>query len=71
MKRMYECLLSIHKSFWVSLHYFSLIESLHFPILVRYNTSLLSLKGRIKIKRPVKTGMFKIGFCLHKEYYFW
>lgn len=42
-----EKILSIPKSFWVSLHFFPLKDALKLPVLVRYNTSLLSLKGKI------------------------
>ena len=42
-----EKILSIPKSFWVSLHFFPLKDALKLPVLVRYNTSLMSLKGKI------------------------
>lgn len=40
-------ILSIPKSLWVSLHFFSLKETLRLPILVRYNTKIVSLKGSV------------------------
>ena len=40
-------ILSIPKSFWVSLHFFTLRDALKLPILVRYNTKIQSLRGEI------------------------
>lgn len=42
-----EKILSIPKSFWVSLHFFPLKDAIRLPILVRYNTKLNSLKGAV------------------------
>lgn len=41
-------ILSIPKSLWVSLHFFPVKEAIRLPILVRYNTKIVSLKGRVK-----------------------
>lgn len=49
MKPLLEKLLSIPKSFWVSIHYFPLTEALKLPIMVRYNTCLLSVGGKVII----------------------
>lgn len=58
-----EKIISIPKSFWVSAHFFSLKEAIKLPILVRYNTKVQSLKGKVKINSGgVKTAMLKIGF---------
>lgn len=57
-----EKILSIPKSFWVSLHFFPLKDALKLPVLVRYNTSLLSLKGKI-IAQGGGTAMLSVGFC--------
>lgn len=42
-------ILSIPKSLWVSMHFFTLKEAIKLPILVRYNTKILSLKGEINV----------------------
>lgn len=49
MKPLLEKLLSIPKSFWVSIHYFPLTEALKLPIMVRYNTCLLSVGREVII----------------------
>ncbi|WP_278908486.1 acyltransferase [Leyella stercorea] len=58
-----EKMFSIPKSFWVSLHFFPLKDALKLPILVRYNTSLLSLKGKVVAQGGVNTAMLSVGFC--------
>lgn len=55
-------LLSIPKSFYVCLHYFSLLHALRLPIIVRYNTRLNALRGRIICHTSLRPGIFKIGF---------
>lgn len=55
-------ILSIPKSFWVSLHFFTLRDALKLPILVRYNTKIQSLRGEIKVLGGVNQGMLSIGF---------
>lgn len=64
MKLTFEKLFSIPKSFWVSIHYFPFKEAIKLPILVRYNTRLIAIRGLIKINKSekVKTGMLSIGF---------
>lgn len=47
MNKILEHILSIPKSFYVSLKYFSLKDAVKLPIMVRYNTVLLGLKGKI------------------------
>lgn len=47
MNKLLEYILSIPKSFYVSLKYFSFKDALKLPILVRYNTVLLNTKGTI------------------------
>lgn len=42
-------ILSIPKSFWASLHFFTLRDAIKLPILVRYNTKVLTLKGEINV----------------------
>lgn len=46
-----EKLLSLPKSIYVCLHFFSLNEAIKLPILVRYNCKLLSLAGKVNIKK--------------------
>lgn len=55
-------ILSIPKSFYVCLHYFSFFQALRLPIIVRYNTRLKALRGRIICHVPLRTGLLKIGF---------
>lgn len=45
-----ETLLSLPKSIYVSLRLFPFREAIKLPIMVRYNTSILSLDGLIKVK---------------------
>lgn len=46
-----EKILSVPKSFWVSLHFFSFKEALKLPFFVRYNCVLKNLSGTVKISR--------------------
>lgn len=64
MRPLLEKILSIPKSFWVSIHYFPLMQALKLPILVRYNTVLLSLNGLIIVNKTggVKMGTLSFGF---------
>lgn len=63
MTEIFEKILSLPKSLYVSLRFFPLKEALGLPVLVRYNCKLLSLKGGVVIKSGgVRTAMFKIGF---------
>lgn len=58
-----ETLLSLPKSIYVSLRLFPFWEAIKLPIMVRYNTSILSLDGLIKVKSGgVKRGMIRVGF---------
>lgn len=61
MNKILEHILSIPKSFYVSLKYFSLKDAVKLPIMVRYNTVLLGLKGKIT-NSGAKFAMFKVGF---------
>lgn len=45
-----ETLLSLPKSIYVSLRLFPFRKAIKLPIMVRYNTSILSLDGLIKVK---------------------
>lgn len=62
MKPLLEKLLSIPKSFWVSIHYFPLTEALKLPIMVRYNTCLLSVGGKIIIRDKSEGKILSFGF---------
>ena len=63
MKIIFEKILSIPKSFWVSFHFFPLKEAIKLPIFIRYNTKIQSLKGVVKINQGgVNTAMLRIGF---------
>lgn len=64
-KYLLEKLLSIPKSLYVCLKLFRLKDALKLPILVRYNCCLVSLSGKVNVKKcsgGVKTAMMKIGF---------
>ena len=65
LKRIIELILSLPKSLFVCLHFFSIGQSLRFPILVRYNTRIISLKGRIRL---TGRGKIKIGFGKISEF---
>lgn len=63
IKSFIEKLSSIPKSMYVSLRLFPLTQAVRLPILVRYNTKIVSLNGLITVNRGgVKTGMMQIGF---------
>lgn len=63
MKPIFEKILSIPKSLYVSIRLFPLRDALKLPCLVRYNTKILDLKGQIKvINGIVKPFMFHFGF---------
>lgn len=49
MKISWEKLLSIPKSFYLSLCYFPLREAVKLPVMVRYNTLILRHEGLIKV----------------------
>lgn len=51
---MLEHIFSIPKSFYVSLKYFPFKEAIKLPIMVRYNTVLLGLNGKIVNSRGGK-----------------
>ena len=58
-----EKLLSVPKSFWVSVHFFGFRDALKLPMLVRYNCRLVHLSGSIKVKSgKTRFGMFHFGF---------
>ena len=50
MNNKIEKILSVPKSFWVSLHFFRLKDALKLPFFVRYNCVLKNLSGNIIIK---------------------
>ena len=55
--------LSLPKSLYVNLHFFSFPKAIKFPFLVRYNTKIIGLKGRIHLSggRRIKIGFGKIS----------
>ena len=60
--QLFERILSIPKSLYVSLHYFSIKEAFKLPIMVRYNCKLIKIGGCINIVNGVKTGILSVGF---------
>lgn len=62
MNKIFEHILSIPKSFYISLKYFPLKDAVKLPIMVRYNTVLLGLKGKISNSGGAKFAMLKVGF---------
>lgn len=58
-----EKILSIPKSFYVSIRLFPLRQAVKLPVLVRYNTKIISLKGKIILTdKVIKRGLLQIGF---------
>ena len=49
ISKIIEYILSLPKSVYVSFRLFSLKDAVKVPVLVRYNCSLLSLKGNVII----------------------
>lgn len=64
ISKIIEYILSLPKSVYVSFRLFSLKDAVKVPVLVRYNCSLLSLKGNVIIchRGGVKFAMLKVGF---------
>ena len=64
MRLFFEKILSVPKSFWVSIHYFSFKDAWKLPIMVRYNTCLYAVGGIIKVDKAsgLKRGMLSFGF---------
>lgn len=46
----FDKILSIPKSLWVCLRLFPFKEAIKFPVLIRYNTKILSLRGEVTFK---------------------
>lgn len=57
-----EYLISLPKSFYVSWRLTSFKLALHLPIVVRFNTVLKNLSGKLEFGSRPYTGMVKIGF---------
>ena len=55
-------LLSIPKSLYFCLHYFSIPVALKLPVIVCYRTRLSDLHGEVELPNKIKTGMIRIGF---------
>lgn len=58
----FEKILSIPKSFFLSLKYFPLKDALKLPIFVRFNTRIRACSGSIETNSPIHFGMIKMGF---------
>ena len=56
-----ELFRSIPKSFYLSLKYYPFKQALKLPILVRYNTRLVSLKGKIIGRGKLRMGFNRVG----------
>lgn len=65
MKKLFIFLLSLPKSFYVCLKFFPLNEALRLPILVRYNTIILGLRGNL---HRLGGGRIYIGFGRISEF---
>lgn len=63
--QLFERILSIPKSLFVSLHYFPLKEALKLPIMVRYNCKLIKLSGCINIVNggEDRAIIFRLSYC--------
>lgn len=48
MKHLIENILSLPKSLYVSMKFFPLVQAIRLPILVRYDTKLISLSGTVR-----------------------
>lgn len=49
MTQLFEKLLSLPKSLYASMKFFPMFQALRIPILVRYNTNLTCLSGKVII----------------------
>ena len=58
----FEKILSIPKSLWVSLHYFPFVDAIKLPIMVRYNTKLLRMGGKVVLLGGVRRNALSVGF---------
>lgn len=61
MRINFELIRSIPKSLYLSLKYYSFKEALRLPILIRYNTRLVSLKGKIIGGGKLRMGFNRVG----------
>lgn len=62
MRDCFFLILSLPKTIYFNFKYFNFKQAMKLPILMSYNTVLLSTKGKITINRPIKTAMIRIGF---------
>lgn len=70
-----KILFGLPKSLIINMYYFGM-QGLKFPILVVWRTRLSSVRGKVIIKQPVKTGLIRIGFSnvalsSHHEWNVW
>lgn len=49
------------KTIYINLHFFSVKEAVKFPIIVFGQCNFASLKGKIALKAPLKTGIITLG----------
>lgn len=63
MNKILLAVLGLPKSIYINLKYFEFKDAIKLPIIVSYRTKFLKLKGSIKIKGKIKTGMIRIGIC--------
>ena len=61
-KYLIEYVLSLPKSLYFCLHYFTIRKAIRFPILISRKTKLDNLKGKIIFQNNTYFGMVKIGF---------
>ena len=61
-KYLIEYVLSLPKSLYFCLHYFTIKKAIRFPILISRKTKLDNLKGKIIFQNNTYFGMVKIGF---------
>lgn len=59
-----EKVFSMPKSLYISLHYFPFFQAIHLPIVVRYNTKIRNMSGKVLLNNnlPFKWGGVKLGF---------
>ena len=50
------------KTIRFNLHYFPLKTAIKLPVFISANSKILSLKGKISIQAPIKTGMIELGY---------
>ena len=65
IKELFFEIISLPKSLYVCLRLLPFYQAIRIPILVRYNTRLYDLSGKVELNAPVKFAMVCMGFSFN------